>query len=162
METPVIAVPVTCDCFPYYEYFTKYTGPCWLDFLKFFTSVIILILYFFLGTVLCIVAWILSLLFISPFVLMIYIGYYVAFILHIVSFGLLFRFEEFYDYSCCLRCCGLTVDQGGLEGLGFPSRRSALEILFDNWILDFFNFFQEVGGGGGGGGGGDGGGGNGG
>ena len=161
LETPVVAVPVTCDLVSYFDCLYECTGPCWLDILKFFGCLIFAILYLvclFVCAVSLIVAWILSLVLMSPIILMICIGYCVAYTLHTASCGLLFRFEEFSEHSLCLGCCGLTVDKGGLEGLGFPSGRSALQILMENWSLDTG---PKVRGGGGGGGGGDGGGGDG-
>ena len=48
------------------------------------------------------------------------VGYSVAYLFHMASCGLLFRFVEFTGLSCCVGRCGWTVDEGGPEGLGFP------------------------------------------
>ena len=161
LEIPVVAVPVTRDFCSYFDCLYDWTGPCWLDLLRFFGFVILAIsylVYLFVYAVSSIVAWILSLVLMSQFILIICIGYCVAYTLHIASCGLLFRFEEYSKYSCCLVCCGLTVDKGGLEGLGFPSGRYALQILTENFSLKAGLKVRGGGGGGGGdGGGGDGG-----
>ena len=92
--------------------------------------------------------------FVLNFVL--FVGYLLAYIFHIASCGLLFRFVEFTPCSCfvgnCVEStpyswlfgkCGLTVDRGGPDGLGFSHGRVGFNMIFPM-------------GGGGGGGGGDG------
>ena len=67
-----------------------------------------------------------------------FVVYLVAFIFHIACCGLLFRFVGFTPYSCFVGKCGLPVDRGGPDGLGFSHGRVG---------------FKMIGGGGGGGGG---------
>lgn len=50
------------------------------------------------------------------------VGYSVAYLFHMASCSLSFRFVEFTGLSCCVGRCGWTVDEGGPEGTGLPRR----------------------------------------
>ena len=55
-----------------------------------------------------------------PLWCIIYVGYLVALLFHLVSCGYLFRFVEFHYCSCCL-LLGCTADLGGADGMGYPN-----------------------------------------
>ena len=59
-----------------------------------------------------------------------FVGYLLAFILHIASCGLLYRFVEFSLCSCCIGKCGYTIDLGGPDGHGFKHGRRGIDIIF--------------------------------
>ena len=59
----------------------------------------------------------------------IFAGYLVALLFHLVSCGYLFRFVEFHCCSCCL-WLGCTADLGGADGTGYPNGMTGFQGLF--------------------------------
>ena len=94
----------------------------------------------------------------------IFAGYLVALLFHLVSCGYLFRFVEFQHCSCCLKY-EYTADLGGTDGTGHPNGETGLQGLVNllcicvgvGVVLRDGEVRSSVGGGGGDGGGGCGG-----
>ena len=63
-----------------------------------------------------------------PLWCIIFVGYLVALLFHLVSCGYLFRFVEFHYCSCCLKY-DHAVDLGGADGTGYPNGRTGLQGL---------------------------------
>ena len=64
----------------------------------------------------------------GPLWCIIFVGYLVALLFHLVSCGYLFRFVEFHYCSCCL-LLGCTADLGGADGTGYPNGQTGFEGL---------------------------------
>ena len=58
------------------------------------------------------------------------VGYSVAYIFHILSWGYLFQLVEFRPYSCLIGSCGWPDVRGGPDGMGFSHGRIGNEIQF--------------------------------
>ena len=64
-------------------------------------------------------------------ILVIGVGYSVAYIFHMASFGSLFRFEEFSQFSCFVGYGGSIVDKGGPDGMGYSDGKNGIsKIIF--------------------------------
>ena len=95
------------------------------------------------------------LVFYVPLWCIIFVGYLVALLFHLVSCGYLFRFVEFHYCSCCL-LLGCTADLGGADGrFGYPNGQIGLGGLCCLLCIDgggvVIRNGEVIGGGGGGG-----------